>query len=754
LSSPALPDQRKQSLHQLHDLLRSCLIRSIERSDSQCTSQVTNGGTILHRTLSSGGETALLWQLGTILQAMSIDFSLLRCVLECLHLIWRPVRKGGDAAQPGYDIRRQQYQSVEQHFDGTFQWFLYVLQLPSIPSRDETSSDKSSSPGCELVECKTLVLDVLRCWVQLSSAYDRISKHRHHSESQKPHPAIHPFDPSIAPSLRQIIVNSPLVSKAPCILETFLDVSQSIFRYQQAGGRLMRLSALGLVKDLSFRLDGESQHALYQCLGKAVFQIGAAVSTAKTTGCSSEINESNDENQSLNSRWRESSPMPEEKRQTAFVPSNDTDHQKPSGRLGVFPGDEVSIREEESIAAILWNWSCTTGNLTETLGGNVHFWSALKRCCGANSVDETALRFETRQEATHEALLPTRRNSTSALGSVVAFCSKASTATGHGCESASRPPNSSSTRSAVELLVVQHWVPGFLLRALRKENDEDWRRRSLRTVRCLLASPWGLRLLRVSSGSSGIQPKFDEAMDWVKVLVPVLHVDKEKVKACRVDSIVQTCNIFSLLIPEIERTTWVAMGPYIETALTQTILDLNPDSITQQSFESDRYPFDKALLAACATLTACLRNSPWSRGSSQYVGPFQDRIRALLLRHSDDASYHLVLSDLLFTLVHDDLRKELEIQDTSQRQGVGSSLLNSAILDTLTTLVSSVGPDFKTSRTQALATIDLFTKHPWNASKLGAHEDLMTGIVNFCLISTGAEKDRAKGILLDLVQLL
>jgi hypothetical protein len=599
-----------------------------------------------------------------------------------------------------------------------------------------------------------MVLDILRCWVQLSSAYDRISKHRHHSESQKPHPPIHPFDPSIAPSsLRQKIVNSPLVSKAPCILETFLDTSQSIFRYQQAGDRLIRFSALGLVKDLSFRLDGGLQHVLYQCLGKAVFQIGSAVSTTKTTGSSSEINEPNDENQSLNSRWRESSSMPEEKRQAVFEPTHDSDRQKPSGNFGVFPGDEVSIREVESIAAILWNWSCATGSLTETLGGNVHFWSALERCCGADSVDGTALRFETRQQATHEALLPTRRNSTSALGSVVAFCSKGGTVTGQSYENASRPPNLSSTSSAVELIVLQHWVPRFLLRTLRKEDDEDWRRRCLRTIRCLLASPWGLRLLNFSSGSSGIQPKCDDTMEWVKVLVPVLQVDKETMKACRVDSVVQTCRIFSLLIPEMERNTWVAMGPYIETALTQTILDLNSDSITQ-SFESDRYPFDKALVAACATLTACLRNSPWSRGSSLYVGPFQDRIRALLLRHSDDASYHLVLSDLLFTLVHDDLRKELEIQDKNQQPGDGSALLNSAILDTLTTLVSSIGPDFKTSRTQALATIDLFTNHPRNASKLGAHEDLMTGIVNFCLVSTGAEKDRAKEILLELVQLL
>jgi hypothetical protein len=62
-----------------------------------------------------------------------------------------------------------------------------------------------------------------------------------------------------------------------------------------------------------------------------------------------------------------------------------------------------------------------------------------------------------------------------------------------------------------------------------------------------------------------------------------------------------------------------------------------------------------------------------------------------------------------------------------------------------------MGPEYESSRRDALKIITLFMKSDGHKKRLAENEALLTALVNFCLISSGPLKDEAKQVILRLV---
>jgi hypothetical protein len=81
-----------------------------------------------------------------------------------------------------------------------------------------------------------------------------------------------------------------------------------------------------------------------------------------------------------------------------------------------------------------------------------------------------------------------------------------------------------------------------------------------------------------------------------------------------------------------------------------------------------------------------------------------------------------------------------------------SSLITSSILETLAELLSASGSKLQNSRSDALEVILLLLNNDANKKALAESEDLLTGLVNFCLLQPGPEKKQsAKRVILELV---
>jgi len=336
----------------------------------------------------------------------------------------------------------------------------------------------------------------------------------------------------------------------------------------------------------------------------------------------------------------------------------------------------ASLLAQEEVSAVLWNWAALE-TLGQVMAENYHAWKILE--------------FLLSLPATNDST-PIHRNASSALGCIVAAWTV-------------RP-----TSSPPELLTEQAWIPARLLQILVTESDVDWRRRCMRTIRCLSSCEWGRSFLWKHSES----PEH-----FLNVLVQVL----QSTDGGSDDTRIQACQTIASLLPGAGKH-WASLGPYIESVLTQTI-------------EGEESP-DKLVLAASHTLYVSLEHSPWKRGNSCHTSSFFERIRSALEVNADDPLYHTGFSQLLLLLAHDGASDE-------------SNLVSPPVLTALTILLSALGPDYEPSRKDAMAILTLFLKKNGHKKRLAENEGLLTALVNFCLISNGSLKDEAKHIILRVV---
>jgi hypothetical protein len=338
---------------------------------------------------------------------------------------------------------------------------------------------------------------------------------------------------------------------------------------------------------------------------------------------------------------------------------------------------DTSYPAQEAVSAVLWNWAASASlgkDMTEI--GDV--WTTLEQYMSLPTSKET---------------IPIHRNASSALGCVVAAWTAHPT---------TPPPR---------LLLEQGWVPACLLRILDTEADVDWRRRCMRTIRCLASCDWG---------RSFLWNYCESPEHFLNVLVQVLQNDTSNGSS---DTRIQACQTISSLSPS-AGSGWAPLGPYMEIILVQAI--------------QDTASTDKLVLAASHTLHVSLHHSPWKRGNSSYTDGFFERIQTALESNADDASYHTGFSSLLLDLANNSPDGK-------------STLVCPCVLSTLAVLLTAMGPEYESSRRDALKIITLFMKSDCHKKRLAENEGLLTALVNFCLISSGPLKNEAKQVILGLV---
>jgi len=331
----------------------------------------------------------------------------------------------------------------------------------------------------------------------------------------------------------------------------------------------------------------------------------------------------------------------------------------------------------ESMSAALWNWAALE-RLARSMCEAQDVWTTIQHLLSLPT--------------THESM-PIHRNASSTLGTMLALWT-----------SADSPP---------ELVANQSWIVPHLLHVLETEHDADWRRRCMRTIRCLASCEWGRSFLT----------KHCESPEQVnRLLIQILknhHSDET-------DTRIQTCQTVTALLPHAVQD-WTPLWPHLETALIETMQD------TKSA--------DKLVLTASQTLCLSLSHSPWKRGSGCFTKTLFERIHAVLKKHTDEPSYHVGFARLVLQLA----------QDCPEVPDGHSSMLCGPVLETLSLLLSSIGPDYEDSRKDAVATVVLFSNEDQNKKSLAENEKLLTALVNFCLITSGPLKDKAKQVILSLI---
>lgn len=267
--------------------------------------------------------------------------------------------------------------------------------------------------------------------------------------------------------------------------------------------------------------------------------------------------------------------------------------------------------------------------------------------------------------------------------------------------------------SPPEILLDQSsWLVPHLVGILRhhETDDTDTRRRCMRLLRCLAGCEWG-RLPFLWEVTRA---------ELMAVLIQVVRKSSDGS-----DTRSQACQTVSLLLPwAIE--DWASQTPCLETALIQTITDHNTA--------------DGLVLSACRALLMSLNLSPWKRGPSCFSPQFFEHLSQVLKRNISEPPFHIGISKLLLHIIQD-----------GTSSGQVSTLAERHVLDSVALLMTSVGPDFESPRANAIEIITIFMNDDESKKPLAENDDLLSSLVNFCLITSGPQKDKVKQMILKLV---
>lgn len=336
---------------------------------------------------------------------------------------------------------------------------------------------------------------------------------------------------------------------------------------------------------------------------------------------------------------------------------------------------ESALGVIESMSATLWNLASDLGRI---MAQDEQIWETLQQLWSTS--------VETKRIVCH-------RNVSSTVGTIVSSIS-------------------SKNESAIALFQKQSWLLPALVEVLMNETDMDWRRRCMRTIRCLASSEWGRDFLWTHTSS---------VEDLVTTLLRVLQNEQDDS-----DTRVQAAQAISSIL-SFKGEDIVPLGPVLETTLIYILTDRQSD--------------EKLVLAATQTLCASLRHSPWKRSHTTLLTEtLMQRIHFTLGTKRDDHVCHNTFSDLLMQLY----------QDPSVQSDL-SSFAKSPVLDTLTLLIEPVGPDFDQSRKRAIEMVATLSSNASCRKQLAENEGLLTALVNFCLITNGPLKESAKNAILALV---
>jgi len=263
----------------------------------------------------------------------------------------------------------------------------------------------------------------------------------------------------------------------------------------------------------------------------------------------------------------------------------------------------------------------------------------------------------------------------------------------------------SSTSNVPAIILKQSWFMKFIVNALRRDTDTDLRRRCMRLLRCLSGCNWGRSL---------VWSHHDTPEDLATVLIQVVRKTSDES-----DTRIQACQSLVHLLPS-TGDEWEEIMPCLESSLIEVLEDPTAD--------------DKLSMHTCHALQACLTYGSWDRASCCFTMPMFEKLLAVLQRNASDPGAHRFISELVFRITE-------RTQITTNRY----------IIDILILILQKVGPDFEPSIRHSLGAVSFLVQDESSKKAMAASDELLSTLVNFCLVTCGPEKDRAKEAILQLV---
>jgi hypothetical protein len=382
-----------------------------------------------------------------------------------------------------------------------------------------------------------------------------------------------------------------------------------------------------------------------------------------------------------------------------------------------FPSTDVL----EAGSAILWNWAATDSDMALSMADKDRLWKHLEQVWA-------------REYCLSDTVLC---NIASTVGTIIASLSR-------------KHLNDVEIEERADRTIFENqtWLIPILLRAFDPERpiaDKDYRRRCMRTIRCLSSCTWGRAFLLQNAPSS---------MHLGNVLTQALRSDLVPDN----DTRLQACETVTYLLPTIYQDAnfqnAIFFGPSVEMALIQIIEEINRN--TELNSETDQ----KLVLAACRALCVSLRHSPWQRGANCFSHIFLEELFSILQDHPDQPSCHQGFSELMIELL---TTSNIAVDDRRQRiPGIASLIASSPpALDLLCMLISATpSADFDISRQNAIRALSLLAdESDQNKKALADHDNILTALVNVCLLNNanddeGSMKYTAKSLVVSLVSKL
>jgi hypothetical protein len=366
--------------------------------------------------------------------------------------------------------------------------------------------------------------------------------------------------------------------------------------------------------------------------------------------------------------------------------------------------------QPETATGILWNWAIS---LPQRITANHLVWDQVRYLWKKQEDDDLSA-----------ATGATQRNLSALVGTMVAACTVTE--------------SSLSTEEAVAQVQNQTWLVSSLLKSLSNEHhatvkNVNYRRRCMRTIRCLAATEWGLSFFWKHTDS-----KFGTA------IVQILRYDGE---AADIETRTLACQALKVLLPSLP-SDMLLLGPCLETTMIQIVEDADENV--------DFAAADKLVLAASQALAVSLKFSPWKRAAGCFPPAFFDQILTVLQERVDEAAFHVGFSELFLQLVAREEEGD-NVESTTRIKGISSVLVSyPAVLEIMAILLSPLVavPDLDASRSNTVQVLtSLANDDDRNKKPMADDENLLTALVNVCLMTNneGPLKDAAKQLILALV---
>jgi len=607
---------------------------------------------------------------------------------QCLYVLWSET--SNDEVRLTSLVQLLEEGDISTHFGYVPWWFVRIWSLLQAPTLADGAKSDTNEDTMDVVvagHSGGATPVVSRYIIPIFGIWAKMKVRQRQQHRPRPHQYADKNGPSCSTAA---VVKSRLIRSSglvKMIAET-LEVVMENSNRRDDGGEIVQL--LQIAKDLSHNADPTDKEFLYSELRQVL------VVDYSTNILLNIITRDNGDGEIL----------PDNDKKTSNVENGDESDDE---RFRNF------VNELEMILAFLWNVTVVP-RIARSVSNDADVWRVLKMVAIIRQTNET---------------VELRRHLSSVLGTVIADL----TATTNAASTSSQPAT---------LLEQLSWLIPHVFWILRHETDADIRRRTMRLIRCLASCEWGRLLLLKKSACDPSSVSLAQD-DLLSILIRVVRKSSKDGP----DTRSQACQAVALLLPW-AMDDWASQTPCLETILIQIIEEDPGGNVTNAGVPTGNRVVEEKVaaernlvLAACHALDTSLCNSPWKRGPSCFSRQFFDRLTQILNNNVSEPRFHIGISKLLLQIIRD-----------GSSTGQLSTLIERRVLDSVSVLMASVGPDFETSRTNAITMLTAFMDDDIDEGSkkaLAGNDSLLAALVNFCLINSGAQKDKVKQIILKLV---